>query len=202
MRSLTVLIGLSLLFASGCGRATTKAPPEPDRIGALVRAGETQPAPKRGDTAGVPRSAAERAAWRKAQEDDIYEAVLRVGFEYYQHVFFSRETRKHRFDRCTLFIFVEKKDPSDEFIRRLEDVGPTVKKGSEGRGLKLGPLTPKTLGEVGWISVGGITWTSDTSVSVHWAYHAHQRASGGAPFIVVREKGRWVVKQIKNRWMT
>jgi hypothetical protein len=139
MPRLTVMVALALPLLPGCQRARTTALPEPDRIGALVRAGETQPAPKQGDTQGIPRSAAERAAWRKTQEDDIYEAVLRVGFEYYQHVFFSRETRKHRFDRCALFIFVEKKDPSDEFIRRFEDVGPTVRKGSEGKGLKLGP---------------------------------------------------------------
>jgi len=202
MRGLSALIGLSLLFASGCGRATTKPAPEPNDIEALLRAGAEQPAPTQGDTQGVPLSATERAAWRKAKEDDIYEAVLRVGFEYYQHVFFSRETREHRFDRCTLFIFVEKKDPSDEFIRRFEDVAAALKKGSEGKGTKLGPITPETLGQVGWISVGGISWTSDTSVEVHWKHYAHQRAAGGAPFVVVREQGRWVVTQIKNRWMT
>jgi len=202
MRNAALVLSALILFAAGCQRRGAKAAPEPDRIEALLRAGAEQPAPKEGDTRGVPRSAGERTAWRKAQEDDIYEAVLRVGFEYYRQVFFSRETRKHRFDRCTLFVFVKDKDPSDEFIRRFEHVGADVRKGSEGKGIKLGPNYPDALGQFGWIGVGDIAWTSDTSVSVDWGYYARQRAAGGAPFIVVRENGRWVVKQIKARWMT
>ncbi|UCC68327.1 MAG: hypothetical protein JSV79_14700 [Armatimonadota bacterium] len=202
MRGLIPILVVPLLCANGCQRAPSTAAPEPDRIEALLRAGAEQPAPKQGDTQGVPRSAGERMAWRKAQEDDIYEAVVRVGFEYYQHTFFSRESRKRRFDQCTLFLFVKDKDPSDEFMRRFGDVGVDLRKGSEGKKLKLGPVTPDSLGQVGKMGVGDVAWTSDTSVVVEWGYYAHQRAAGGARFIVVRDKGRWVVKQLKRPWIT
>ena len=124
MRELTVLLGLSLLLVSGCGRAPTKAAPEPDRNKALVRA-EEQPPPKRGDTQGIPRSAAERAAWRKAQQNNIREAVFR-----YQ---FHSDGGGPQSKPNVFFISVEGKDPSDEFLKRFSGNKPPVRKRSRSR---------------------------------------------------------------------
>jgi hypothetical protein len=217
MRGLSVLIGLSLLFVSGCGRATTKPAPEPNRIEALVRArvrtppshahvnalvesGATEPAPVQGDTRGVPRSDADRATWRKAQEDDIYEAVLRQGFEVYAFVWGGNDDDREaarRLERCTFFLWIKGKDPSNQFMGRFAGARPVVKKGSEAKRAGGAPSPARKVGEVAAMAMGDISWTSDTSVAVEWSWRVSQRSAGGfEKCVVVRENGRWVVKQL------
>jgi hypothetical protein len=203
VRHLTLVVAVATIAVGGCHRArprTRQAPsPAVSRVHALFRAGLEHPAPEQGDMTDLPRSSEARAAWRKVQEDDIYEAVLRVGFDYYRYQFFQQETKQHRFDRCTIFLIVNGKDPRDEFLKRFPDIPPShLRKASEVKGLGFLPITPATLGNVGNLSMGEISWTSDTSVSVELGYYGHRRAAGWTTAVVVREEGRWVVKQFKG----
>jgi len=163
--------------------------------------GDRPKSPRR--TPDLPPSAsdAERAAWRKAQEEEIYEAVVRHAFtEYGEHMLGEEESARwqRKLLRCTFFLDIDGRDPSDEFMKRFAGEKPTVRKASEvdafvkEKGEAI--FRPDTLNLIPSLYLGKVLWHSDTSVKVEFLAYLAPREQAWWERTVVREEGRWVVK--------
>ena len=201
MGRLTLLFGVSVLLVSGCGRATTKTAPGPGHLRTLGQVGVQRPSAEKGTVHGASRSPAETAAWRKAREDDIREAIFR-----YQ---LRSDHGVPQSEPSVFFISVEGKDPSDDFLRRFTDNDPPVRKWSRSRisrkraGFSWMWVEDRETGEPGLIyTVGSIGWLSDSAVLVQGEYYAGGRAGAGYEYRVAYEDKHWVVKQATEKWIS
>jgi len=94
-------------------------------------------------------------------------------------------------------------DPSDEFMKRLADHKPPVRKASAshfvlGKGL----LNTKT-GERGLaFRATTIKWISDTEVEVSGGYYEAELSSSGNTYTVKKENGKWKVTKEKMDWIS
>lgn len=138
---------------------------------------------------------------RTAREDDVREAVFRYQFLHDQSGLQPRAE--------VLFISVDAKDPSDQFLRRFSGNRPPVKKKSQSRysrrraGFSAIQVEDKHTRKPGLIySVDSITWLSDSAVLVKGGYYAGGRAAAGHEYRVVRERGKWVVKKDTITWIS
>jgi hypothetical protein len=135
---------------------------------------------------------------RKAQEDDIREAVLRDEFEG-----LSRAGVK---PAKVIFISVgeEDSDPSDAFLKRFSNLKSSVRKWSASTGEReRGGVKDKATGEKGWLyRAGKITWISDTEVEVPSSMTGGPLYGGGAIRILKKGKGGWKVTGSKKHWVS
>jgi hypothetical protein len=120
-------------------------------------------------------------------EDDIREAVLRYqmnGWTYY-HVF---------------FIGIDKRDPSDDFMRRFEKYRVAVKKLSDSEfDEKTGnAVVDKTTHEKGiQFYVGKMEWRGPNFVEVEGGYFCNGLCAAAVTFKVQRKNGIWTVESSK-----
>jgi len=151
---------------------------------------------------GSKSSQVQNAAWRSAQEDDIYEAVLRRGFQEYARYFMWGDGNEGKLKTCTFFLSIKGKDPSDQFLKRFADGSPLVRKGSAAKQFEWPAYTPESFGQAASLSMGGIVWASDTRVGVDWSYFWAQRVAGSCRIVAVRKNGKWVIQQVKDHRVT
>jgi hypothetical protein len=195
MRTLLVISILLGLPLAGCHRA---APP----AGPLVQAQQPR------QTADLPPSAskAQRAAWRKAQREAIYEAVVRRALLPYAE-FAIGEDWPRRLPECVVFLRADNQDVSATLLKRFAGERPVIRRVSEATDWKrFAPSTPEGrplfLGAVATFSIGELHWTSDAEATVQLGAHFAPRSHAWWGFIVVRDRGRWVVRDVVPHGVT
>ena len=158
--------------------------------------------------------APEDTAARAKQEDAIHEAVLR-----YQMQGWSSDGDKHereatdpqerrianRLNSRVYFLSVNKKDPSDEFLKRFQDFPRTIKKASEGMQTKKFPgwVVDKRTKQPGIIfSADEIRWIKEDQVEVDGGYHCGGLCAAGDVFAVRLEHGIWKVVEARMKWIS
>lgn len=134
------------------------------------------------DTAPGPSSPVER----EKVENDIREAVFRWQME-----------NNHSGGGMNIpgyFLQLEdKKDPSDEFMKRFSGHELDLKKASERPEKKPGYVT---------FIIDSITWVTDTQVSVKGGYYQGPRSASGNTYILELENGSWKVKKDTLDWIS
>jgi hypothetical protein len=183
---LTVMLlslAISVLFLAGCHRQAPRLPAKPRSARPL------------------PKTAVERASWRTAEEDDLYEAVLRYGFTLYgPHM--VGEDWERRLPQCTFYVSIDGRDPSGQFVARFAGERPVVMKLSQLRAQSAAAPPPQWLGQVAGLDLGKVFWESDTRARVPLSANAGQRANAGWVCVATRSGGRWHVERILDRWAT
>ena len=141
------------------------------------------------------RSGAKRApaVAQQTQEDAIREAVFR-----YQ---FAHDASGLQKSVKVFFISVDGKDPSAQFLARFRGSKPEVRKQSESRynpqrRTAIFRTEDRKTGELGLIfSVDRIAFDSPSQALVEGGYYSGGLASAEHRYLVVRQKGKWVVKK-------
>lgn len=145
---------------------------------------------------------------RHAQEDDIRETVIR-----YQMDEWVRDGDKNEQDAKDpkdkeiakqlnsqiFFVSVNGKDPTDEFLKRLQSVPRVIKK--QSRAQQKHEVTDKDTHTKGIIfRVDKIRWTSDTEVEVEGGYDCGSLGAVGNLFTLRNEGGKWKVGHVRTKW--
>jgi len=102
------------------------------------------------------------------------------------------------------FVSIEGKDPSDDFINRFRDIPRTIKKASSEEPNK-GPHTPvdKSTHRTGIVfSADTIRWLSENSAEVEGGYYCGGLCAAGITFKVIRENGKWIIKNSHMNWIS
>ena len=166
---------LSALLAVGCTPSATRRAP------ALRSTPDLPPS----------ASAAQRAAWRKGQTTEIYEAVLRRGLELYGPHFVGERWQK-RLPECTLFVSVAERDPTDTLLQRFAGERPAIRKGSEWDQLPTAKHW-EFFGQTARSYLSSIVWESDTRAQVTFSAWVGPRGGAWWNCSVLRRDGRWIV---------
>ncbi len=148
--------------------------------------------------AGCQNSTATRIS-RSDAENDIREAVFRYQFQH-NHSGLQQQADVYclSFGRPGAY-----RDPPDGFMKRFRDHIPPVKKVSQCEVSPHQGVTDKATGEKGlifWITT--IRWVSDDEVEVEGGYYEAGTSASGNLYRVVRQHGRWIVKQDKLLWIS
>jgi hypothetical protein len=127
---------------------------------------------------------------REMEEKEIYEAVFRDLIDS-NHL------------KLPVFLSIDSRDPTDEFIARFATSGAPVKKMSaayfDSRTLS-GPIDPTT-GQRGIIlSIRSIKWLFGDRVDVSAGYNCGSLCGEGGDFQLAKRRGRWMVKSYTHRW--
>lgn len=155
-----------------------------------------------------------RIAGNSADEDDIREAVLR-----YQMLTWSEEGNKavkeatnqnekavaEALNFVVLFISVDSKDPSDEFIKRFQNFPRRVEKCSRSEVDKqqMNAVVDKTTRDRGIVfRVEMIKWLGANSAEVDGGYFCSGLCASGQTFKVHRKQGVWTVTGSKMHWIS
>jgi hypothetical protein len=151
---------------------------------------------------------------RLAAEEDIREAVL-----WYQMLGWGSDGDKiernvandndkaiaKRLNASVYFVSVNGKDPTDEFLRRLQDIPRKIKKASEGKQTKSFPgwVVDKKNKKPGIVfSANEIRWTNENEVEVEGGYHCGGLCAAGDVFTVGRNQGKWRVLRVRMKWIS
>ncbi|RMG51792.1 MAG: hypothetical protein D6723_10040 [Acidobacteria bacterium] len=148
--------------------------------------------------AGCQKSAATRGS-RSDAEDDIREAVFRYQFQH-NHSGLQQQADAYclSFGRPGAY-----QDPPDAFLKRFRDHVPPVRRASQCEISPPHGVIDKATGGKGlifWIAT--IRWVNDEEVEVEGGYYEAGTSASGNLYRVVREHGRWVVKQDKLLWIS
>lgn len=137
-----------------------------------------------------PKADDPNAAERIAQADDIREAVFRYQIRPY-------------LGQITIFLEIEGKDPSPEFMKRFEGHTPPVKPVSACEGRKGPGVKDKETGKEGIIfSADAIRWKSDSEVAVDGGHYRDGLAATGNVYTVTRKDGKWTVTADRMLWIS
>jgi len=151
---------------------------------------------------------------RTATEDDIREAVLR-----YQMLSWGSDGDKSernaandnekaiakRLNARVYFVSLNGKDPTDEFLKRLQDIPRNIKKASEGKQTKSFPgwVIDKKNKQPGIVfSANEIRWTNENEVEVEGGYHCGGLCAAGDVFTVGFDEGKWKVLRVRMKWIS
>jgi hypothetical protein len=122
---------------------------------------------------------------RITEEERIHEAVLRYMIPTV---------------RIPVYISIEGKDPTDEFMARLADLNPVVKRVSEAEPLLRGWVDRST-GEHGvMLSVSSIKWSFGDRVEVDGGFYCGHLCGSGGVYEVMKSRGHWKVESYRKRW--
>lgn len=103
----------------------------------------------------------------------------------------------------------ERKDPSEELLKKFKNYNPPVKKVSDSmiaqglskdwkRGQKTNFVKDKITGELGIIFfISEIKWISDKEVEVTGGYFEHALSGSTNLYKIIRKDGNWIVKEEK-----
>jgi len=151
---------------------------------------------------------------RAAQENDIREVVLR-----YQMLSWSSDGDRiennaandgdkaiaRRLNSRVYFLSLQGKDPTDEFLKRFQDIPRTIKKASEGKQTKRFPgwVVDKKTKQPGIVfSANEIRWTKDDEVEVEGGYHCGGLCAAGDVFTIAFSDGKWKVLSVRMKWIS
>lgn len=127
---------------------------------------------------------------RRLEEGRVYETVFRDWIQ-------SDKLKR------SVFIRVDSKDPSDEFMARFATVGRTVNKASEAYfdySTLRGPLDRST-GQRGiLLSVTSIKWVFGDRVEVNASLNCGSLCGKGGVYRLVKKRGHWTVEAYENRY--
>jgi hypothetical protein len=110
-----------------------------------------------------------------------------------------------RLNTHVYFISVQGKDPSDDFLKRLQDIPRNIKKASEAKQTKRFPgwVVDKKSKQPGIVfSADQIRWTKDSEVEVEGGYHCGGLCAAGDVFTVGFERGKWKVLSVRMKWIS
>lgn len=154
------------------------------------------------------------AARRAADETDIHETVIRKQMEdWFQGGDKSVAEAKDPTDKAIaeelnfkiFFVSIGGKDPSDEFLKRLQDIPRTIKKVSASEISKFHrfAVVDKATGQRGIIfSAGKVQWLDPDSVQVEGGYHCDGLCGAGLTFKLHRKNGKWVIQSSGMNWIS
>lgn len=146
-------------------------------------------------------------AERAAQEDEIRAAVLRYQMMrwFTQGDRAEREARNESERRLArglnfrfYFISINGQDPSNDFVKRFQDLPRQIKKVSRCNQKKryLGSVVDKDTKQNGIIfSADSIRWLGPDQVEVDGGYHCGNLCGGGEVFSMQLQSGKWVVTE-------
>jgi hypothetical protein len=151
---------------------------------------------------------------RTGAEEDIREVVLR-----YQILSWGGDADKVEKNAATAndkaiagrlnprvyFISVNGKDPTDEFLKRLQDIPRNLKKASQAKQTKRFPgwvVDKKTKAPGIVFSANEIRWRSDDEVEVEGGYHCGGLCAAGDVFAVGFADGKWKVLSVRMKWIS
>ena len=120
-------------------------------------------------------------------EDDIREAVFRYRME------------KLRSDEL-IFLSINGRDPSNEFMARFARSQRKIKKASQSYVAQNGipSLRDRTSDQPGWkFSANAITWVSSGRVEVQGDMYCGGLCADSGRYVLERKQGRWVVIKYK-----
>jgi len=128
-----------------------------------------------------------------ADEDNAREAVI-------------RDLARDFSDRTlTIFVAVDGKPASDQFIKRFRDFKNPVKKDPKTEGFSdengTGHLQNKNTKEPGVIlNVEKLHWISNSEIELEGSYSCGAFCGGGSAFRVIRKAGKWVAHSVGPMW--
>lgn len=97
------------------------------------------------------------------------------------------------------FVSIDRNDPTEEFLKRLQDVPRIVKKGSAGEvaeNVMRMPVVDKESGMRGIVfRADKIVWKGRGNVTVEGGYHCDGLCAAGYTFDLRLENGKWSVKK-------
>jgi len=133
---------------------------------------------------------------RQNQEDDIREAVFRRQLNEFGSTGLP-DTAPRDMPKAYFIGLGEKDDPSDAFIKRFNGHKPPVRKLSACKMSVDGDFDKKT-GERGYVlSVGTITWKSDTEVDVNGFWHVSGLCASWDTYTLKKQNRKWKVTKDK-----
>jgi hypothetical protein len=165
----------------------------------------------------VPKAKAQDApdtAKHAAQEEEIRGAVIRYQMEGWARDGDNNERdAKDKRDKAIakqlnsriFFVSINGKDPSDEFLKRFQDIPRIVKKRSRAKmnSPHMEWVTDKDTHRPGIIfSADEIRWTKENEVEVDGGYHCGGLCAAGDVFTVRFKGEKWTVIQASLKWIS
>jgi hypothetical protein len=149
---------------------------------------------------------------RAAQEDAIREAVLRYQMEGWARDGDKSEAEAQdandkaiakRLNARVYYLSVNRKDPSEELLKRFRDFPRTIKKVSESTHTKRLWVADKKTKQPGIIfSADEIHWITDDQVEVDGGYYCGGLCAAGDVFTVNFDHGTWKVTKAVMKWIS
>jgi hypothetical protein len=110
-----------------------------------------------------------------------------------------------RLNSRVYFVSVNGKDPTDDFLKRLQDIPRNIKKASEGKQTKRFPgwVVDKKTKQPGIVfSANEIRWINDNEVEVEGGYHCGGLCASGDVFTVGCDGGKWKMLSVRMKWIS
>jgi hypothetical protein len=152
---------------------------------------------------------------REAIEEDIREVVLRSQMlDWIKEADKDEANAKDESERETahslnfrlFFVDVGKTDPTDDFMRRFQDIPRIVKKASKAEQdmhLMRMPMVDKETRERGIeFDAGKIRWHGSERVTVEGGYFCDGLCAANYTFELRLENGKWLIKKQKLNWIS
>jgi hypothetical protein len=151
---------------------------------------------------------------RAFQEAAIREAVIRYQMAAWVRQGDKNEKEgKNERDRAlakqlnfrVFFVSIGGKDPSEEFLKRFQDIPRVVKKKSRAQtnSLSMEWVTDKDTHQPGIIfQADEVHWTKENEVEVAGGYHCGGLCAAGEVFTVRLENAKWNVLQSRMTWIS
>jgi hypothetical protein len=139
---------------------------------------------------------------RPVQEEDIRETVFRYQFAH--NASGLQQTAEFYCLSLGEVSDQDNLDPSDELMRRFQDHQPPVKKASQCDADMSQGVTDRATGQQQGLifRVTSIKWINDAEVEVEGGYYEAGLSASGNVYRVVKESGRWIVKEDKMLWIS
>ncbi len=120
---------------------------------------------------------------RSAEEERIYEAALR-------HLLQSNTYKRQ------IYLGINGKDPSDEFMRRFAESNLAVKKVSTFRGWFNSSLGERSI----VLMVSSIKWSAGDRVEVKGGITCGPLCGSGGVYELVKDRWLWMVESYRKQW--
>jgi len=136
---------------------------------------------------------ANSASRSAVDEDNAREAVI-------------RDLARDFSDRTlTIFVAIDGKPASDQFIKRFRDLKNPVKRDPKTEGFSTDNRTEhlqnNNTKEPGVIlNVEKLHWISNSEIEMDGSYNCGAFCSGGSAFRVIRKAGKWVAHSVGPSW--
>jgi hypothetical protein len=136
-------------------------------------------------------------AVRQSQEDDLRETVFRWQLNEFGSTSLPGAAPADMPKAYFFGVGEKKEDPSDAFIKRFVDNKLPVRKLSACKMSTRGDFD-KITGEKGYVlTVGSITWKSDTEVDVKGYWHVSGLCASWDTYTLKKQNGKWKVTKDK-----
>lgn len=127
---------------------------------------------------------------RTTEEGNIYEAV-------FQYMIKANNLRG------PVYLSLDGKDPSNEFMARFTNLNSGVKRLSEAEQYPLRGYVDRSTGERGvMLSVLSVKWSFWDRVQVAGGLHYGSLGGSGGIYEVVKSRGHWKVESYRKQWVS